>query len=126
MDKTIKALDIFSQVYCQKFNGQVESQEAERADQDKGLGIYKMLHDMHDPVYLSPLQSLDDLKPAFKKPKHDDELRRVLWWVALTVSGILLFLYFIAMYFTYFDDPKEFRKMVNNRGWAAAGVGMDR
>lgn len=82
---------------------------------------------MHDPVYLSPLHSLEDLKPAFKKPKHDVELRKVLWWVAFTISSILMFLYFIAMYFTYFDDPKEFNKLVSNRGWmTSSSVNMER
>lgn len=86
-----------------------------------------MLHDMHDPVYLSPLGALEEMTPQFKKPKQDGELRRVLWWVALTITGILLFLFFIAAYFTYFDDPKEFNKMVSNRGWMTnAGVNIER
>lgn len=105
----------------------MDSKEAEREEQDKGLGIYKMLHDMHDSVYLSPLGALEEITPAFKKPKNDGELRRVLWWVALTVSGILLFLFFIAVYFTYFDDPKEFKRTVNNRGWMTnSAVNMER
>jgi hypothetical protein len=38
----------------------------------------------------------------------------VLWWVGFTIACILTFLYLIGVYFTYFDDPDEFKKNFSN------------
>jgi hypothetical protein len=38
----------------------------------------------------------------------------VLWWVFFAVSLLLGFMYSVGLYFTYFDDPKEFEKNFNN------------
>jgi len=116
VDQTMKAFDVYSQIYCQKFNGQIESKEAEAQEQLQGLGVYKMLHDMHDQAYMTPLPGLEAFRPL-EKPGKESELHSVLWWVGLTIACILTFLYAIGMYFTYFDDPKEFERQVSNRGW---------
>lgn len=101
--------------------------KGEKEEQTKTLGIYKMLHDMHDQQYLSPLHSVEELRPKFKKNKNDTDLKKVLYWVGLAVSGVLLVVYFIAMYFTYFDDPRDFNKMVSNRGWkTSSSVNLER
>ena len=41
-------------------------------------------------------------------------MNHVLWWVAAIVIGILTFLYILGLYFTYFDDPKEFDRTFRN------------
>ena len=38
----------------------------------------------------------------------------MLWWVAFVISCILTALYFIGIYFTYYDDPKDFDRTFNN------------
>lgn len=103
--------------------------KAEREESTKTLGIYKMLHDMHDRTYQSPMKAIEELVPVFKRKmkKNDTELYRVLYWVGLAVTTILMVVYFISMYFTYFDDPKEFRRMVSNRGWkTSSSVNLER
>ena len=86
-----------------------------------------MLHDMHDREYQSPMKSIEELIPKFKRKKNDTDLYRVLYWVGLAITSILMVVYFISMYFTYFDDPKEFRKMVSNRGWkTSSSVNLER
>ena len=100
---------------------------SEKEELTKSLGIYKMLHDMHDQKYLSPLHSIEELAPKFKKKKSDTDSHNVLYWVGLVISCVLLVVYFIAMYFTYFDDPRDFKKMVSNRGWkTSSSVNMER
>ena len=38
----------------------------------------------------------------------------MLWWVFFTIACILTLIYTIGLYFTYFDDPKEFERTFNN------------
>ena len=39
----------------------------------------------------------------------------MLWWVAAVITSILMLLYCIGVYFTYFDDPAEFDRTFSNK-----------
>jgi hypothetical protein len=41
-------------------------------------------------------------------------MHSVLWWVAFVVCGGLTVIYGIALYFTYWDNPKEFERTFSN------------
>ena len=64
-----------------------------------------MIDDIHDSSELSPLSSLKNKK---KKHERDAELGKVLWQVSLFISCMLLVLYLVGIYCTYYNDPKEF------------------
>lgn len=63
LDKIHRALDFFSQIFCQKFEeGNLDDMEVERNDRNKNLGLYKMIEDIHDMDYHTPLSSLQHYK----------------------------------------------------------------
>ena len=111
----MKAFDFFSQIYCQKFEeGAIDDKELEQHDRNRGLGIYKMISDIHDEDYTTPMASLKGYKQSPPPDRKQSEVNEVLWWVAFVISCILTVLYFIGIYFTYFDDPKDFERTFNN------------
>lgn len=59
----MRAFDFFSQIYCQKFEvGALDSMDSEKHDKSRVLGIYKMLVDIHDESYNTPLSILKGFK----------------------------------------------------------------
>ena len=69
-ENVLKAFDFFSQIYCQKFEaGALESEREDIQDKERVLGVYKMVHDIHDSKYLTPLSALKGLK----LPDHPDK-----------------------------------------------------
>ena len=72
-----------------------------------------MVHDIHDSKYASPLKTLQPYKQVRKS--ESDKVGDILWWIFFVLSCILLFVYVIGVYFTYFDDPDEFLKTFNNK-----------
>ena len=73
-----------------------------------------MIEDIHNEQYQSPLKSLRDAKKKSQKERNLD-VSSVLWWIAFSVSGLMTFVYCIALFFTYFDNPKEFEKTFSNQ-----------
>jgi len=125
--ETMRAFDVYSQIYCQKFNGQIESKDAEAHDARKELGVAKMLSDIHDAKYVSPLHTLEPYKSSSRRRSKDQEVHSVIWWVLFVLACILGFMYLIGMYFTYFDDPKEFyRQFSNQRRYTQISASMQR
>jgi len=115
LEGVMRAFDFFSQIYCQKFEvGQLEDQKAEEHDRLKNLGVYKMISDIHDASYKTPLTVLKGYKQQQSSEQRTAEMNEVLWWVFFAISCILVVMYCIGLYFTYFDDPKEFHKTFNN------------
>lgn len=113
-EKILKAFDFYSQIYCSKFEeGQMDDKEQEEYDRIQSLGIYKMVADIHDETYTTPLMTLKQRNQK-STVKRNEEVNHVLWWVAAVVIGILTFLYILGLYFTYFDDPKEFERTFRN------------
>ena len=59
----MKAFDFFSQIYCQKFEeGAMDDKEYELHDKQRTLGVYKMISDIHDEDYSTPLAALKTYK----------------------------------------------------------------
>lgn len=59
----IKAFDFFSQIYCQKFEeGAMDDKDQELHDKIRGLGVYKMVSDIHDEDYTTPMAALKTYK----------------------------------------------------------------
>eukprot|EP00356_Strombidium_inclinatum_P002280 CAMPEP_0170481524 /NCGR_PEP_ID=MMETSP0208-20121228/1938_1 /TAXON_ID=197538 /ORGANISM="Strombidium inclinatum, Strain S3" /LENGTH=122 /DNA_ID=CAMNT_0010754245 /DNA_START=782 /DNA_END=1150 /DNA_ORIENTATION=- len=73
-----------------------------------------MISDIREEDYTTPLQTLKQYKPKESPEKKAREVSDVLWWVFFIISVILSIIYAIGLYFTYFDDPKEFNKTFNN------------
>ena len=115
MSNILSGFDFFSQIYCQKFDaGQMIDEKEEKNDKDTQLGIYRMIHDIHDETYTTPLASLKDYKFKSLKSKHSEELNGVVWYVTFIISCILSILYLIGLYFTYFDEPESFKRTFSN------------
>ena len=64
-----------------------------------------MVDDIHDGSELSERSALKNKK---NKQERDAELPKVLWQVSLFVSIMMLILYLVGIYCTYYNDPKEF------------------
>jgi hypothetical protein len=64
-----------------------------------------MVDDIHDGSELSDRSALKNKK---KKLERDAELPKVLWQVSLFISIMMLILYLVGIYCTYYNDPKEF------------------
>lgn len=63
----MKTMDFLSQIYCSKFEeGDIEDEDEESHYKDKNLGIYKMIYDIRDAEYASPLTTLKEIN----KPKE--------------------------------------------------------
>lgn len=111
----MKAFDFFSQIYCQKFEeGALDNKDLEIHDKVRGLGVYKMISDIHDEDYTTPMAALKTYKQTPPAERKQSEVNEVLWWVAFVISMILTVLYWIGIYFTYYDDPKDFERTFNN------------
>lgn len=105
-ENVMRAFDFFSQIYCQKFEvGALSDKDSESHDQARALGVYKMLLNIHDETYNTPLSILKSFKIDHAPDKKKNDVHDILWWIALVVSGILCFLYIVGLYFTYYDDP---------------------
>lgn len=114
-ENVLKAFDFFSQIYCQKFEvGALESEEEDMQDKERMLGVYKMVHDIHDNQYRTPLTALKGLKVPDHPDKKAKDIHEIMWWILIVICGILTFLYFVGLYFTYFDDPGEFERTFSN------------
>jgi len=86
-----------------------------------------MLSDIHDAKYVSPLHTLEPYKSSSRRRSKDQEVHSVIWWVLFVLACILGFMYLIGMYFTYFDDPKEFyRQFSNQRRYTQISASMQR
>jgi hypothetical protein len=64
-----------------------------------------MIDDIHDGSELSDKSALKNKK---KKHERDAELPKVLWQVSFFISIMMLILYLVGIYCTYYNDPKEF------------------
>ena len=73
-----------------------------------------MISNIHDQEYKTPLASLKKYKQQLTQDQKSDDMKDVLWWVFFACSCILGLMYIIGLYFTYFDDPKEFEKHFSN------------
>ena len=105
-DNVLKAFDFFSQIYCQKFEvGAIDDKAEERQDRTKGLGIYKMIDDIHDSTYVTPLKALKQFKHLRTEEYRYSEVTDVFWWVGFLLSCILGFFYAVGVYFTYLANP---------------------
>jgi hypothetical protein len=78
------------------------------------LGVYKMVHDIHDNQYMTPLHALKGMKLPDHPEKKKKDIHEIMWWILVVISGILTFLYIVGLYFTYFDDPAEFERTFSN------------
>ena len=72
-----------------------------------------MIQDIHDEDYTSPLETLKDKKKE-NTEKRSREVNDILWFVAFILSCCFAFFYMIAIYFTYFENPKDFEKTFSN------------
>ena len=109
---TMRAFDLFSQLYCQKFNGQIDTSKQEREDKYKQLGVYKMASDIHDSQYSSPLKTLHPYKQVTKS--ENQKAGDIVWWIFFVLSCIILFIYLIGLYFTYYDGYDDFQQTFSN------------
>ena len=91
----------------------MDNPDIEDSDKFNTFGIYKMVQDIHDEEYTSPLTTIRDAKPASKQ-KRQSEVHDILWWVSFVISMAFSFFYLIAVYFTYFENPKEFETTFSN------------
>ena len=114
MGDVAMTFDMLSQLYCQKFNGQIESEEIERQERFRVLGMYKLRSDILDDTYKHPLETLRRYH-AEKAGTKEKENLDVLWWVCAVIGGILMLLYIIGVYFTYLDDPDNFNRTFSNK-----------
>lgn len=92
----------------------MDSKESEKHDRSKGIGVYKMIDDIHDHGYQSPLSTLRQYKHLRTEEHRYGEVTDVFWWVGFILTCILGFFYIIGVYFTYFSDPQEFYNSVDN------------
>ena len=113
MSNVVKAFDMFSQLYCQKFNGQMESEDLEAVESRYLLGMYKLRHDIIDEDYKAPLEQLKRHTKK-RKPDFEDGSLEILWWILFCICLLLNALYAIGAYCIYFNDPQSFRKQVSN------------
>ena len=102
--KTLKALDFFSQIFCQKFEGNNLEAEQEEYDLKYNLGIYKMIHDIHDETYQTPMKVLETFKFTNWQERTEESVGSILWNVAFVISVICLAFYLMGMYFLYCDS----------------------
>lgn len=86
----------------------------EAHDKSLMLGVYKMIHDIHDKDYVTPLKTLKDHKQPKSPSQNNAETNKIVWWVGFIISGLMLVLYGLGVYFTYIDDEKGFNKTFNN------------
>lgn len=97
-------MDFLSQIFCSKFEeGLLKSEEEEEHDQMRNVGVYKMISDLKDEMYKTPLNTLKEMTKTENKGEKDINL--ILWWISFIGSSVLTFLYIVGMYFTYWDDP---------------------
>ena len=99
-------------MYCQKFNGQIDTSMQEREDKQYQLGVYKMAHDIHDAKYSSPLKTLHPYKQV--KKSEEQKAGDIVWWIFFVLSCIVLLIYIIGLYFTYIDGHDEFLQTFSN------------
>ena len=78
------------------------------------LGVYKMIHDIHDKEYITPLKTLKEYKRGKSPSQNNAETNSIIWWVAFIILGFMLLLYCAGVYFTYIDDAKGFNSTFNN------------
>lgn len=76
--------------------------------------MYKLRSDILDDSYKHPLETLKRYR-AEKAGVKEQENFVVLWWVCAIITSILMLLYIIGLYFTYFDDPAEFDRVFSNK-----------
>jgi hypothetical protein len=88
--------------------------KSEKHDRSKGVGVYKMIDDIHDHGYQSPLATLRQFKHIRTEEHRYNEVTDVFWWVGFLLVCILGFFYLLGVYFTYFSDPQEFYNSVDN------------
>ena len=72
-----------------------------------------MVQDIHDEAYRSPLAFLQKKKEE-SPGKKAKEVNDILWYVSFVISSCFAFFYTVALYFTYFEDPKSFDKTFSN------------
>lgn len=102
-------------MYCQKFEeGNMDSQEEEDHDRFNTFGVYKMFDDIHNEEYTSPLNILRKIKQKSQKTRSM-EMTSVLWWIGASICGLFSIVYMIALYFTYWDNDKEFERTFSNK-----------
>lgn len=73
-----------------------------------------MIEDIHDSSYTTPLKALKQFKHLRSEEHRYSEVTDVFWWVGFLLSAILGFFYLVAVYFTYFNNPKDFYEQVDN------------
>ena len=60
-------------------------------------------------MFETKLGSLVDHNPN-SRAQSEAESVNIIWYVFFSISCVLTLLYSIGLYFTYFDDPKEFNR----------------
>ena len=80
-------------------------EKEDMSDRDNVLGAYRIENDIHDNKYSSPLITLKNYTIENKQKIEVAKDKSNFWWVALIFSVILLALYCIGLYFTYYSDP---------------------
>lgn len=104
-ENVIKAYDFYSQMYCAKFEPSGVINEEDAYDLTENLGIYKMKQEIRDEKYSSPLSTLKD---ATKQSAKNMQATDILWLLSLVITLILGFVYSLAIYFTYYENPQDF------------------
>ena len=68
-EKIMKAFDFYSQIYCSKFEkGQMDEVKDEANDYNYVLGAYKMVRDIRDESYKTPIKTLSSKQESGGKP----------------------------------------------------------
>ena len=93
----------------------MDNLEMESHDKSRMLGVYKMVHDIQDKEYITPLKTLKEGHKHARSPTQDNsETNTIIWWVVVVILGFMLILYSAGVYFTYIDDAKGFNSTFNN------------
>ena len=107
LNSVIRGFDFYSQIYCSKFIDILpENKELDKYDLDNKLGIYRMIQDVRDKYYRSPLQVLK--QTPFHQAYYNVKEIGMGFTFGYIMLLIIIITYCLVVYLHYFTHVRDF------------------